>query len=487
MCIGHVIKVPSIIRALNRQKYPHKGEINLKYLENALMKLTVYSIQWLLVLLMFSLTTHAELPVKEIAGTKVPTLAPIIKTSEKAVVNIATTAKQQQLNHPLFNNPFFREFYNIPKNYQPPKQRPQSTGSGVIINSKDGIIITNHHVIDAAEKIDVILSTGDILEAELLGSDPEVDIAVLKVKKSGLPAIALGNSDMLEVGDFVIAIGNPFGLSQTVTTGIVSALGRSGLGIEGYEDFIQTDASINPGNSGGALINLKGEVIGINTAILAPARGNVGIGFAIPMNMAMNSVNQIIEHGEVKRGQLGVMIQPLDEDLARAFKLDTKTGVLIANVQDGSTAKKAGIKSGDIITAIDGNKVGTVHQLRNAVGAKRIGDKVTVEFYRNGKKKTTNVEIGGKESLSSLSLTTPVSKKLNGLKFEAMKEGLEITAIEPNSPASHTGLRQGDLILSANQQPVANLEDLKQALTINGNKLLLQIQRGMGVFYLIIQ
>lgn len=451
------------------------------------MKLMVVPAKLLMILSLLSAQVQANLPVKEISGTMVPTLAPIIKTSEKAVVNIATTAKQQNLNHPLFNNPFFREFYNIPKNYQPPKKRPQSTGSGVIINSKDGIVITNHHVIDGADKIDIILNTGDTLEAQLLGSDPEVDIAVLKVKKSGLPAIALGNSDILDVGDFVIAIGNPFGLSQTVTTGIISALGRSGLGIEGYEDFIQTDASINPGNSGGALINLKGEVIGINTAILAPARGNVGIGFAIPINMAMNSVNQIIEHGEVKRGQLGIMIQSLDEELARAFKLDEKAGVLVANVQEGGTADKAGLKSGDIITSIDGNKVGTVHQLRNAVGAKRIGDKVAVEYYRNGKKKTAKVDIGGKESMGTLALNTPISKKLNGLSFEAKKEGLEITAITPHSEASQTGLRQGDLILSANQQHVSNLEDLKKAMSVNSNKLLLQIQRGMGVFYLIIQ
>ena len=453
------------------------------------MTLRFFTLLFITLSLCWLPVVKANLPVKELGGTMIPTLAPIIKQSESAVVNIATST-QQQMNHPLFSNPFFREFYNIPKNYQLPSQKAQSAGSGVIINGKEGILITNHHVIDGADKIEIILSNGDLFEAKHLGSDPEVDIAVLKVDRKKLPSITLGDSDKMEVGDFVVAIGNPFGLNQTVTTGIVSALGRSGLGIEGYEDFIQTDASINPGNSGGALINLKGELIGINTAIIAPAKGNVGIGFAIPINMAMNSVNQIIKHGEVKRGQLGIIIQDVTDELAKAFSLPNQHGVLVAKVQKDSTADKAGITSGDVIIAVDGQKVSTAAQLRNKIGAKRIDDKVKLSLYRNGKKKELSVKVGGKYGFSDqFDLNTGISKKLNGLSFKESNAagGLEITQIAVNSDAAQSGLHQGDIILSANQQPVNSVQDLQKALTLNKHKLLLQIQRGRGVFYLVIQ
>src|SRR5690606_15540101 len=245
-------------------------------------------------------------------GRPLPSLAPVLKQVTPAVVNISTFTTRSVQQNPLLNDPVFRHFFRIPPGAQMPQQRrTQSAGSGVIIDIANGTVVTNHHVVDGADEINVGLQDGRTLKAKLVGSDPDVDIAVLKIEPKNLTALTLTNGDTAEVGDFVIAIGNPFGLGQTVTTGVVSALGRTGLGIEGYENFIQTDASINPGNSGGALVNLRGELIGINTAIIAPGGGNVGIGFAIPSSMVRNSVDQILKHGEVKRGQLGVVIQDL--------------------------------------------------------------------------------------------------------------------------------------------------------------------------------
>jgi S1-C subfamily serine protease len=280
-------------------------------------------------LLALSLTVALPSPVRaalpaSVDGQPLPTLAPMLEQATLAVVNIATESRVALRRNPLLDDPFFRHFFNIPD--QPRARKAQSVGSGVVVDARRGYVITNHHVIDGAEKITVTLSNGRQLAAKVIGSDSESDVAVIQIPGDKLTALPLADSQRLRVGDFVVAIGNPFGLGQTVTSGIVSALGRTGLGIQGYEDFIQTDASINPGNSGGALVNLRGELVGVNTAIIAPGGGNVGIGFAIPSNMVSRLMNQIIAHGSVRRGQLGVSVQDLTPELAQAFNIPGQSG-----------------------------------------------------------------------------------------------------------------------------------------------------------------
>lgn len=446
-------------------------------------------------ILFFILLVHgatsslADFPKRNLEGQMIPTLSPIIKKSLPAVVNIATTSAQK-MNHPLFSNPFFREYYNIPPGYQIPEQKTQSAGSGVIIDSKKGIVVTNFHVVKGADNIDVILHDGEQLKATLVGSDPEVDIAVLQVSLKDKSQIALGNSDLLKVGDFVIAMGNPFGLNQTVTKGIVSALGRSGLGIEGYEDFIQTDASINPGNSGGALINLKGQLIGINTAIIAPAKGNVGIGFAIPINMAMYSVNQILQYGEVKRGRIGVAIQDITVDLANAFNLKNRKGALVSSVLKQSPAESAGIEAGDVITAVDGDFVDSVSQLRNAIAAKPIDKSIKITLIRKGKEKIIRVKVVAQQRYFK---TVPQVKEgksaIEGVKLVENngQKGLKVTHIEPDSQALQAGLNVGDIILSVNQIETNQLSTFNKIVKSKPEKLLMQIKRDQAFFYLVIK
>ncbi|TXK98840.1 serine endoprotease DegQ [Methylococcaceae bacterium HT1] len=321
----------------------------------------------------------------------VPTLAPMLKKVLPSMVNISTQGTVAVEQHPMMNDPFFRRFAP-----QMPKERlTQGIGSGVIVNAKKGYIITNKHVIANADTIFITLQNKQKLKAKLIGTDAETDIAVLQVEAGDLTSIPLGDSDKLQVGDFAVAIGNPFGLSHTVTSGMVSALGRTDLGIEGYENFIQTDASINPGNSGGALIDLRGRLIGINSAILAPSGGNIGIGFAIPINMAKKIMDQLLEHGEIKRGLLGVQIQDLSSDLADAMDLKGIHGALISRVSPKSTAKKAGIKAGDVIVAVNGKKITGASSLRTNIGLKRVGEKVSIDLYRDKQRKTVTAKIGG--------------------------------------------------------------------------------------------
>jgi serine protease Do/serine protease DegQ len=327
-----------------------------------------------------------------LGGEEPPTLAPLLQEVTPGVVNIATRGRVRLEQNPLFNDPFFRRFFEDPtfrRFFELPEQQPleretQSVGSGVIVNAARGVVLTNHHVIANADEILVTLKDGRQLKGRVLGSDPETDIAVLKVPAERLKAVPLGDSDRLQVGDFVIAIGNPFGLGQTVTLGIVSALGRTGLGIKGYEDFIQTDASINPGNSGGALIDLRGELIGINTAILGPTGGNIGIGFAIPVNMARLVMEQITAYGEVRRGELGIKVQNLTPQLAQGLRLDVSEGALVAEVAEGSAAERAGLQVGDVIVALDGAPLSGVMALRNRIGLLRIGETVRLTVIRKG-------------------------------------------------------------------------------------------------------
>ncbi len=335
-----------------------------------------------------SLAASAAAPIVGPDG-QIPTLAPLLKEVTPAVVNIAT--KGHEAVNPLYNDPLFRRFYNIPEGA--PERETRAAGSGVIIDAKAGYVVTNNHVIEHADEIVVTLKDNRQLKAKLVGTDPDTDVAILQIEARNLIALEIGDSDKLQVGDFVIAIGNPFGLGQTVTSGIVSALGRSGMHIENYENFIQTDASINPGNSGGALINLRGELVGINTAIVGPSGGNVGIGFAVPINMARSVMQQLIAHGEVKRGRLGVQVDDLTPDIAEALHIDVPGGAVISRVEPGSPARQAGLQPGDVIIAIDDAPVQNSSDLRNRVGLTPVGQTIRLTILRNGSQQTVGVKI----------------------------------------------------------------------------------------------
>ncbi|MGY6215954.1 Do family serine endopeptidase [Methylolobus aquaticus] len=321
-------------------------------------------------------------------------LAPMLDRIVPGVVNISTTSRVRLEVNPLFNDPFFRRFFGRPQ--MPREQQRQSLGSGVVIDAARGYILTNHHVVANADQVTVTLMDERQFEAKLVGSDADTDIAVIKITPDRLVSVPLGNSDTLRVGDFVVAIGNPFGLGQTVTSGIVSALGRSGLGIEGYENFIQTDASVNPGNSGGALVDLDGRLVGINTAIVGPSGGNVGISFAIPSNMARDIMEQLIGSGKVRRGQLGVSVQDLTPELARSFGLKRTAGAVVAQIAPDSPAASAGLLVGDIIIAVNGKSVTNASSLRSAVGLTPPGQEIDLEILRNGASKTLSVAIGAR-------------------------------------------------------------------------------------------
>ncbi|HUH38378.1 MAG TPA: DegQ family serine endoprotease [Spongiibacteraceae bacterium] len=443
---------------------------------------------WFFALVMvLSMPAMAAWPLADAEGKPLPSLAPLVDQVSGSVVNISTFTTRQ-ISNPLLNDPFFRRFFQLPPGQQVPQsRRTQSAGSGVIIDAAKGIVVTNHHVVDGADEVTVQLADGRSFKGQVLGSDPEVDIAVLKIDARDLQALKLANSEQLRVGDFVMALGNPFGLGQTVTTGVVSALGRTGLGIEGYENFIQTDASINPGNSGGALVDLHGDLVGINTAILAPSGGNVGIGFAIPANMARASIEQILEHGEVRRGQLGVVIQDLTPDLAAAFDIDKhQRGVLIAEVQKDSAADKAGMKAGDVVISIDGKPVESAAALRNAVGVRRIGDKLRLTVLREGKTREIKARIGEPVQVAG---SKQIHRYFDGARLQNADngEGVVVAQIEPDSAALAAGLRPGDVIVSANRQRVRNVDDLRAAVRGSDARLLLRILRGNVALYLVLQ
>ncbi|WP_455222727.1 Do family serine endopeptidase [Kaarinaea lacus] len=443
-----------------------------------------------IILLVFcSGVSYAALPTHDGSGRPLPSLAPMLKQVNPAVVNIATYAKEQLYN-PLLNDPFFRFFFDVPEPRQPQVQkRQQSAGSGVIVDANKGVVLTNYHVIKGADEVHVSLTDGRNYKAKIVGIDPDLDVAVLQIKPENLTAVKLGDSSLLEVGDFVVAIGNPFGLGQTVTTGVVSALGRTGLGIEGYENFIQTDASINPGNSGGALVGLNGELIGINTAIIAPSGGNVGIGFAIPINMVQSTMKQILQYGEVRRGDVGLAVQDISHDLRQAFNLPIgQRGVLVTGVNDGSTAEKAGIKPGDVIVAIDGEATTSSSQLRSQIGVKGIGEKLTIDIIREGA--TNQFVVGVAEPQSVIGgVASRFSRLLEGARFDnhPSGEGVVVTGIAPNSNAGYSGLRQGDIVIGANRQRVTDLDSFRKALSGNYKQLLLHINRNGYVFYLVIR
>ena len=433
-----------------------------------------------------SLTLEAAGMPPYVDGQPVPSLAPMLERAMPAVVNISTSTNIRVSENPLMQDPFFREFFNVPEQLQ--RQQKNSLGSGVIIDSSQGLVLTNNHVIDKADKIMVTLHDGRQLNAELIGTDPASDIAIIRVPGNNLTQLPIADSSQLKVGDFVVAIGSPFGLSQTVTSGIVSALGRSGLGIEKFENFIQTDASINPGNSGGALVNLRGELIGMNTAILAPNGGNVGIGFAIPTNMIMTIKESLVKHGEVRRGLLGVTTQDLTPELVSAFNLENKQGAAISRIENNSPAAKAGLEPGDIIVAANGKAVKNSQDINNIIGLLQIGDKVSIEFFRGNEKKEVTTTIGKpvQPQLSGETLHRLLQGTVLGVTQKDQVEGILLEKINTSSYAWQVGLRPGDVIISANRYRVRNLEELKQVVDPN-NALLINIQRGQEGFFVVLR
>ncbi|HKK04375.1 MAG TPA: DegQ family serine endoprotease [Gammaproteobacteria bacterium] len=439
-----------------------------------------------------TIPARASLPTVDSQGHPVPSLAPMLQKVTPAVVNIASTGKVQVQQNPLLQDPFFRHFFNVPE--QPQERKTESLGSGVIVDAKHGYILTNHHVIAHANKIMVTLRDGRQFKAKVIGDDKDTDIAVIQIKAKDLTALQLGNSEDLRVGDFVVAIGNPFGLGQTVTSGIVSALGRTGLGIEGYEDFIQTDASINPGNSGGALVNLNGKLIGINTAILSQSGGNIGIGFAIPIDMAHSVMEQLIKYGEVHRGRLGVQAQDLNPSLAKAFGITSRhRGAVITQVSPGSAAAKAGLKQGDVVTEVNGQPVRDASMLRLTIGLLRVGQEVKLKVVRDGKTHEINARLTAPKMTSASG--GKINKYLAGAKLADITQGSQlygkvqgvlVQGVAGGSPAWQAGLRPGDVIVSANRKPVKNIAELRSAVKREGS-LLLNIQRGDGALFLYLQ
>jgi serine protease Do/serine protease DegQ len=424
-------------------------------------------------LLAIAPVASAQLPAK-VGDTPVPSLAPMVKRVSPAVVNIATRGTVQEQN-PLLNDPFFRRFFDVPNT--PMRRQFQSAGSGVIVDARQGYIITTAHVIENATEITVTLLDNRSLTAKVVGKDEGSDVAVLQVEAANLAAIAIADSDRIEVGDFVVAIGNPFGLGHTVTSGIVSALGRSGINPEGYEDFIQTDASINPGNSGGALVNLGGELVGINSAILSRTGGNIGIGFAIPANMMKTVMAQLVKFGEVRRGVLGVNIQTLTPDIAESMDLGSVQGALVSQVVEDSAADKAGIKAGDIVTAVNGKPVKDAAGLRNAIGLLSVGDRVDVALIRDGKPRRVTAVIGERDTVEE-AVAAGLHRGLEGAEVvDAQGGGVLIRSVAEGSPAAQRGLRANDIIIGVGRTRVANLAEFQQA-TEGAAAFVLQIRRG---------
>ena len=434
-----------------------------------------------------ALPAQAALPLS-INGQEMPSLAPVVEQVTPAVVTILVSGKKvtrQEIPEQ------FRFFFGPDAPDSQVQEQPfQALGSGVIIDAAKGYIITNHHVVDGADEIKVTLKDGREVKAKKIGEDQQSDIALLQIKADGLTEIKLANSEQLRVGDFAIAIGNPFGLGQTVTSGIVSALGRSGLNIENIENFIQTDAAINSGNSGGALVNLKGELIGINTAILGPNGGNVGIGFAIPSNMVRDLSEQILKYGEVRRGVLGIMGGELTPDLAKAFGTDKQQGAFVNQVMPHSAADNAGIKPGDIIVKLNGKAVRSFGELRANIATMGAGKTVTLGLIRDGKEQEVNVTLKQAdltETKASVLHPALEGATLGNTEPSADMTGVVITKLEEHSAAAKAGLQKGDVIIGVNRTRIATLQELQAAMKNHSDILALNIRRGNATLYLVLR
>ncbi len=434
-----------------------------------------------------ALPAQAALPLS-INGQEMPSLAPVVEQVTPAVVTILVSGKKvtrQEIPEQ------FRFFFGPDAPDAQVQEQPfQALGSGVIIDAAKGYIITNHHVVDGADEIKVTLKDGREVKAKKIGEDQQSDIALLQIKADGLTEIKLANSEQLRVGDFAIAIGNPFGLGQTVTSGIVSALGRSGLNIENIENFIQTDAAINSGNSGGALVNLKGELIGINTAILGPNGGNIGIGFAIPSNMVRDLSEQILKYGEVRRGVLGIMGGELTPDLAKAFGTDKQQGAFVNQVMPHSAADNAGIKPGDIIVKLNGKAVRSFGELRANIATMGAGKTVTLGVIRDGKEQEVNVTLKQAdltETKASVLHPALEGATLGNTEPGADVTGVVITKLEQRSAAAQAGLQKGDVIIGVNRTRIATLQELQTAMKNHSDILALNIRRGNATLYLVLR
>jgi len=429
----------------------------------------------------------------------------VLKPVLPAVVNIHSSKVVKPHDNgamPFFNDPFFQQFFgNQFGQQQMQPEREQSLGSGVIITS-DGTILTNNHVIDGATDIKVQLSDKREFTAKLVGTDPRTDIAVLKIDASGLPTLPIGDSSRLHVGDVVFAVGDPFGVGETATMGIVSATGRSGLGIENYEDFIQTDAAINPGNSGGAMVDLHGDLVGINTAIATGGgEGNIGIGFAIPIDMARSVADQLVEHGKVVRGYLGLYPQDVGPEIAKQFNLNGPGGALVSEVSPDSPAAKAGLKRGDVILKLNGTPVESANDLRLRISQTPPGTDVKLQISRDGKLQDVTVDLGefpekeanatpgetnggGLQGVNVQDLTPDLAQQLN---LPAGIHGVVVSDVDPASPAA-ADLQRGDVIQEVNHKPIANVEQYKQALASAGNQpVLLLVDRGGITQYIVVE
>jgi serine protease Do/serine protease DegQ len=437
-------------------------------------------------LVVVALVGGARLAPAATSAEVLPSLSPMLERVSPGVVNISVRGKVAVAENPLFQDPMFRRFFGMPG--MPAERETQSVGSGVVIDARQGHIATNHHVIANADKISVTLNDRRQLDAEIVGSDPEADIAVLKVAPERLTAVPFGDSDALEVGDFVVAIGNPFGIGQTATLGIVSALGRSGLGIEGYENFIQTDASINPGNSGGALVDQQGRLVGINTAILSRGGGNIG---------TRQLIDQLVAHGEVRRGRLGVLIQDLTPDIAEAMRVEAQGGAVVSRVVPGSAAEAAGLRPGDVIVSLDGRALAGGAELRNRIGLMNPGRTVELGILRKGRRLTVEATLGTAEQEEGPAAPEGSQSKLAGVGLGAIPaehplfgevEGVFVREVDPASNAARAGLRPGDIIVSADQQAVTGPDELAAVLRAHGEgPLLFNVRRGQGALFLAIR
>jgi serine protease Do len=454
----------------------------------------------------------AASPVTPSLGGSIPsndTFVSVSKVARASVVNISSVRKasqREQFSSPFFDDPFFRRFFGeeFERRFQPPRERrEQGLGSGVIV-SPDGYIVTNNHVVEQSDEIQVLLADKRTFKGKLIGTDPKTDVAVVKIDASNLPVLTWGDSSQLQVGEMVLAVGNPFGLNQTVTMGIISAVGRAKMGIVDYEDFIQTDAAINPGNSGGALVNLKGELIGINTAIFSQSGGYMGIGFAIPSNMVKSVMSSLVKHGKVVRGWLGVSIQEINPDLAKEFSAADTKGALVADVMDDSPASKGKLERGDIITAYNGHTINDPAQLRALVAETAPGTSVTVSVLREKQIREIKVTIGelpkeiakasrggsesarGDHALVGVTVEALTSDR-SGRSGRGRKEsGVVVSEVEPDSPAERAGLRSGDIIREINRKPVRTVQDFEKLTSQLGPKtpVLLLLSRGNATIFL---
>ena len=441
------------------------------------------------VLVAMPLSTRAGLP-PSVNGQPLPSLAPMLEKVTPAVVNISTKT-HVRVSNPFFDDPVFRQFFGL--NGSPREQVEQSLGSGVIVDAAKGYILTNNHVVGGADDITVTLQDGRNVKGTLVGTDPATDVAVIKISADHLQALPIADSSALRVGDFVVAVGDPFGLGQTVTSGIVSALRRSGLGGSSFQNFIQTDASINPGNSGGALVNLRGELVGINTMILSPSGGNIGIGFAIPTDIATEVMQQLIAHGKVNRGSLGAQTQDITPNIARILKLKSNNGAVVTRVLPGSAAERAGLAVGDVVTTLNGQTLQNADELNNAVGLLPANSTVTLNTLRDGAPRKVTVH------LTPQTLATADGSKLDprlaGVTFSDLSDeqasqgvtGVAVSAVSPNSRAAQAGLSAGDVIVGIGNRRITSLRDLAGLAAMHPRQLVLLVATDQGLNYVVVQ